>query len=47
MKRLRKKVEEREEVKIIIIEEREYWKWVVEEMCVERVVRDEVVEKWK
>ncbi|CAF1963391.1 hypothetical protein Bca4012_076500 [Brassica carinata] len=47
VKRLRKKVEEREEAKTTTTEEREYWKWVVEEMCVERAVRDEAVEKWK
>lgn len=48
VKRLRKKVEEREEAKTATTtEEREYWKWVVEEMCVERAVRDEAVEKWK
>lgn len=48
VKRLRKKVEEKEEAKTTTTtEEREYWKWVVEEMCVERAVRDEAVEKWK
>lgn len=47
VKRLRKKVEEREEAKTTTTEESEYWKWVVEEMCVERAVRDEAVEKWK
>ncbi|KAF8088484.1 hypothetical protein N665_0540s0006 [Sinapis alba] len=47
VKRLRKKVEEREVAKTTTTEEREYWKWVVEEMCVERAVRDEAVEKWK
>ncbi|KAL1190516.1 hypothetical protein V5N11_032799 [Cardamine amara subsp. amara] len=47
VKRLRKRVEEKEEAKITTTEEREYWKWLVEEMCVERAVRDEAVEKWK
>ncbi|CAA7045700.1 unnamed protein product [Microthlaspi erraticum] len=50
VKRLRKKVEEREEAKTTpttTTEEREYWKWVVEEMCVERAVREKAVEKWK
>lgn len=47
VKRLRKKLEEREEAKTTTSEEREYWKWVVEEMCVERAVREEAVEKWK
>ncbi|KAF3590710.1 hypothetical protein DY000_02022670 [Brassica cretica] len=47
VKRLRKKVEEREEAKTTTTQEREYWKWVVEGMCVERAVRDEAVEKWK
>ncbi|XP_010466822.1 PREDICTED: troponin T, skeletal muscle-like isoform X2 [Camelina sativa] len=50
VRRLREKLEEREEAKTTTTtttEEREYWKWVVEEMCVERAVRDEAVEKWK
>ncbi|CAL9222175.1 unnamed protein product [Arabidopsis halleri] len=47
VRRLRKKLEEREEAKTTTSEEREYWKWVVEEMCVERAVRDEAIEKWK
>lgn len=47
VRRLRKKLEDREEAKTTTTEEREYWKWVVEEMCVERAVRDEAIEKWK
>lgn len=47
VKRLRTKVMEKEEAKTTTTEEREYWKWLVEEMCVERAVRDEAVEKWK
>ncbi|CAH8343232.1 unnamed protein product [Eruca vesicaria subsp. sativa] len=47
VKRLKKKMEERDEAKTTTTEEKEYWKWVVEEMCVERAVRDEAVEKWK
>ncbi|CAN8270518.1 unnamed protein product [Cochlearia groenlandica] len=46
VKRLRKIMKERE-VANTTIEEREYWKCVVEELCVERVVRDEAIEKWK
>ncbi|CAH8343246.1 unnamed protein product [Eruca vesicaria subsp. sativa] len=46
VKRLRKKVEEKEEAKTTTTEEREYWKWVVKEMCVEKAVRDEAIEKW-
>ncbi|KAF2578353.1 hypothetical protein F2Q70_00010347 [Brassica cretica] len=48
VKRLRKKVEERDEAKTTTTtEERVYWKLIVEEMCVERAMRDEAIEKWK
>ncbi|XP_010532815.1 PREDICTED: uncharacterized protein LOC104808734 [Tarenaya hassleriana] len=43
VKRLRKKVEETEEAK----GKQSEWEWVVEQMCVERPVRDEAVERWK
>ncbi|XP_010527177.1 PREDICTED: uncharacterized protein LOC104804567 [Tarenaya hassleriana] len=43
VKTLRKKVEEKEQVKA---EQRE-WEWVVGQMCVERAVKDEAVERWK
>ncbi|CAN8268623.1 unnamed protein product [Cochlearia groenlandica] len=46
---LRKIVEEREEANTTTTttEDREYWKWLVEEMCVERAMKDEAVERWK
>lgn len=49
VKRLRKKVDERDEAKTTTTttEERVYWKLIVEEMCVERAMRDEAIEKWK
>uniref|UniRef100_A0A1J3FKB9 Uncharacterized protein n=2 Tax=Noccaea caerulescens TaxID=107243 RepID=A0A1J3FKB9_NOCCA len=43
VKRLRKKVEEKEEAK----EKQNEWEWVVEQMCLERAVREEAVERWK
>ncbi|CAA7022959.1 unnamed protein product [Microthlaspi erraticum] len=43
VKRLRKKVEEKEEGKA----KQNEWEWVVEQMCLERAVREEAVERWK
>ncbi|XP_010435251.1 PREDICTED: golgin subfamily A member 6-like protein 22 [Camelina sativa] len=43
VKRLRLKMEEKEEAKA---KQRE-WEWVVEQMCVERAVREEAVDRWK
>lgn len=43
VKRLRKKMEEKEEAKA----QQHEWEWVVEQMCVERAMREEAVERWK
>ncbi|EOA17915.1 hypothetical protein CARUB_v10006324mg [Capsella rubella] len=43
VKRLRLKMEEKEEVKA----KQHEWEWVVEQMCLERAVREEAVERWK
>ncbi|CAF1856909.1 hypothetical protein HID58_061367 [Brassica napus] len=42
-KKLRQKMQEKEEAKA---KQRE-WEWVVEQMCLERAVREEAVERWK
>ncbi|KAG7543118.1 hypothetical protein ISN45_Aa07g030470 [Arabidopsis thaliana x Arabidopsis arenosa] len=43
VKRLRQKMEEKEEAKA----KQHEWEWVVEQMCLERAVREEAVERWK
>lgn len=43
VKKLRQKMQEKEEAKA---KQRE-WEWVVEQMCLERAVREEAVERWK
>jgi chromosome segregation ATPase len=43
VKRLRQKMEEKEEGKA----KQHEWEWVVEQMCLERAVREEAVERWK
>ncbi|KFK36237.1 hypothetical protein AALP_AA4G096200 [Arabis alpina] len=43
VKGLRQKMEEKEEAKA----KQDEWEWVVEQMCLERAVREEAVERWK
>ncbi|CAL9225155.1 unnamed protein product [Arabidopsis halleri] len=43
VKRLRQKMGEKEEAKA----KQHEWEWVVEQMCLERAVREEAVERWK
>ncbi|CAE6198723.1 unnamed protein product [Arabidopsis arenosa] len=43
VKSLRQKMEEKEEAKA----KQHEWEWVVEQMCLERAVREEAVERWK
>ncbi|CAH2079349.1 unnamed protein product [Thlaspi arvense] len=43
VKRLRQKMEQREEAKA----KQHEWEWVVEQMCLERAMREEAVERWK
>ncbi|CAN8232291.1 unnamed protein product [Cochlearia groenlandica] len=43
LKRLRMKMEERDEAK----SRQHEWEWVVEQMCLERAVREEAAERWK
>lgn len=43
VKRLRQKMEEKEEAKA----KQHEWEWVVEQMCLERAMREEAVERWK
>lgn len=42
-KKLRQKMQEKEEAKA----KQNEWEWVVEQMCLERAVREEAVERWK
>ncbi|KAJ0245499.1 hypothetical protein HA466_0179620 [Hirschfeldia incana] len=43
VKNLRQKMQEKEEAKT----KQHEWEWVVEQMCLERAVREEAVERWK
>lgn len=43
VKKLRQKMQEKEEAKA----KQNEWEWVVEQMCLERAVREEAVERWK
>ncbi|CAH8332075.1 unnamed protein product [Eruca vesicaria subsp. sativa] len=41
--RIRQKMQEKEDAKA----QQQDWEWVVEQMCLERAVREEAVERWK
>ncbi|RID65525.1 hypothetical protein BRARA_D00714 [Brassica rapa] len=43
VKKLRQKMQEKEEAKA----KQHEWEWVVEQLCLERAVREEAVERWK